>query len=90
MTGSTVAGDAGSLVAGNALHLVAAGGFGPGDIGNSYVLVVVCLAVECTGCSTGGAEHFVVVGLANHHPGSLLHFYKGGNLVPIHISLLSA
>ena len=55
--GSSVAGDTGNLAAGNAVHLAAAGGFGPGGIGNS-VVVVVCLAIECIGCSAGGAEHF--------------------------------
>ena len=88
--GNLVAGNAGNLVAGKAVHLAAAGGFGPGSIGNSSVVATVCLAIECTGYSVGGIEHFVVVGLANHHPSPLLCFYKWGNMVPIHISLLFA
>ena len=76
------------IVTRNAVHLVDAGGLGPGGIGNSSVVVAVCLAIECMGCSAGGTEHFV--GLTNHHPSPLLYFHKWGNLVPIHISLLSA
>ena len=82
--GSFVAGETGTLVTGNAVCLVAAGGFGPGDVGNSSVVVAVCLATECTGCSSGGTEHFVVF-LASHHPSPLLYFYRWGNLVSIHI-----
>ena len=82
--GSSATGCTGNLVARNAVCL------GPGGIGNSSVVVAMCLAIECNGCSAGGTEHFVVVGLANHHPSPLLYFYKRGNLVPIHISLLSA
>ena len=89
-TGSFVTGGAGSCAVGNAVHLAAAGGFGPGDIGNSSLVVAVCLEMECMGCSAGGTEHFVVVVLANHHPSPLLYFYKWGNFVSIHISLLSA
>ena len=54
------------------------GGFGPGDIGNSSVVVAVCIVIECTGCSAGGTEHFVVVGLANHHPSPLLYVFTKG------------
>ena len=89
-TGSSVAVGAGNLAAENAVCLTAAAGFGPGDIGNSSVVVVVCLAIEFMGYSAGCTEHFVVVCLANHHPSPLLYFYKWGNLVPIHISLLFA
>ena len=60
-TGSFAARGAGSHVAGNAVHLAAAGGFGSGDIGNSSVVVAVCHPIECMGCSAGGAKHFVVV-----------------------------
>ena len=80
--GSYVAGCTGNLAAGNALHLAAVGCFGPGGIGNSLVLVPVCLAIEHTGCSAGGAEHFVVVGLANHHPSPLLYFLQMGQCGP--------
>ena len=86
-TGSFAAGGAGSLAVGNTVCLAAVGGFGPGDIGNSSLVVAVCLAIECMGCSAGGTEHFVVGVLANHHPSPLLYFYKWGSLVPIHISL---
>ena len=74
--GSSLAWGTGNLAAGNAVHLAAVVGFGPGGIGNSSVVVAVGLAIECTGCSAGGADHFVVVGLANHHPSPLLYFYK--------------
>ena len=87
--GSSAARGAGNLAAGNAVHLVAAEGFGPEGIGNSSIVVAVCLVIECMGYSAVDTEHFVV-GLANHHPSPLLYFYKWDNLVPIHISLLSA
>ena len=75
----------------NVVCLAAAGGFGPAGIGNSSVVVAVCLAIECMGCSAEGIEHFVGFGgLANHYPSPLLYLYKWGNLVLIHISLLSA
>ena len=77
-TGSFVAGHAGSLVPENAVHLAAAGGFGPGNVGNSSVVVTMCLVIECMGCSAGGTEHFVVVVLANHHPSPLLYFFTNG------------
>ena len=47
--GSSAAVGTGNLVAGNVVCLVAAGGFGPGGIGNSSVLVAVCLPIECMG-----------------------------------------
>ena len=82
-TGNSAHGGTGNLLAGNAVCLVAAGGFGPGGVGNSSVVVAVCLAIECMGCFF----FVVVVGLANCHPSPLLYFYKCGNLVPFHISL---
>ena len=54
---------------------------------NFSVVVAVCPVSECMGCS---AEDVIVVDLVNHHPSPLLYFYKWSNLVPIHISLLSA
>ena len=84
--GSSVAWGAGNLVAWNALCL-AAGGSGSEGIRNSSIVVALCLVVDYMVCSAGVTEHFVVVGLANHHPSPLLYFYKWGNLVTIHISL---
>ena len=65
------------IVTGSVGHSVAAGGFGPGGIGNSSVVVSVCSAVECMGCSAGGAEHLAVIGLANHHPVFFYIFTNG-------------
>ena len=75
------------IVTGSPGSSVVAGGFGAKIIGNFSVVAVVCLVFECMGCSAGSAEHF---DLANHHPSPLLYFYTWGNLVHIHIFLLSA
>ena len=54
---------------------VAAGGFGPGGVGNSSIVVAVCLAVECMGYSAGGhcafgcpLLYFLQMGQFGPHP----------------------
>ena len=59
---------------------------GSSVVGNFSLVVAVCPVSECMGCSAKD----VVADLVIHHPSPLLYFYKWGNLVPIHISLLSA
>ena len=54
-TGGT--GGARHLAAENAVHLAAVEDFWPGGIGNSSVVVGVCLAIECMGYSAGGTKH---------------------------------
>ena len=88
--GSSVAGGAGNPAARNAVCLVGAGGLGPGGIGNSSVVVAVCLAIECMGCSAGALSILLLLALQITIPVPFYIFYKWDNLVPIHISLFSA
>ena len=80
--GSSGVGGTGNLAFEIAVPFVVVGSFESG--GSSSVVVAVHLMPECMGYS---AEHFV---FDDHHPSPLQCFYKWGNLVPIHISPLSA
>ena len=75
--GSSAAGGAGNHVAGNAVHLAADEGSGPGGIGNSSLVVAVCLAIECMGCSAGGTEHLLLLALQITFPVFFCIFTNG-------------